>query len=65
VALDLADQQIEVVAGREGHHPEAIGEVLHDLERLRADRTGGAEHGEGFHGWIGERRGQSPTASSR
>ena len=25
-------------------------ELLDDLEGLRADRTGGAEHGEGFHG---------------
>ena len=50
VAADLLDQQIEVVAGRECHHPEAIGKLLDDLQGLGADRAGGAEHGEGFHG---------------
>jgi len=37
VLLDLADQQIEVVPGRQGDDAEAIGELLDDLEGLRTD----------------------------
>ena len=37
MAPDLAHQQVEVAAGGEGHHPEAIGKVIDDLEGLGAD----------------------------
>ena len=51
VALNLLNQEVEVAPCREGHHLEAIGEILHDLEGLGADRTGGSQHADGFHGW--------------
>ena len=37
VAHDLLHQQVEVVAGREGHHLEALGELQGDLQGLGAD----------------------------
>jgi hypothetical protein len=37
VAHDLLHKQVEVVAGREGHHPEPFGELQGDLQGLGAD----------------------------
>ena len=37
VAHDLLHQQVEGVAGREGHHPEPFGELQGDLQGLGAD----------------------------
>ena len=37
VAHDLLHQQVEVVVGREGHHPEPFGELQGDLQGLGAD----------------------------
>ena len=61
VALDLVNQQVEVAAGGEGHHAEAIGKVLDDLQGLGADRARGSQHAEGFHRRIGKGGSQSPT----
>ena len=48
VALDLLDQQCQVVAGAQGHHPEAIRKLSDDFQGLGADGAGGAQHGNGF-----------------
>ena len=37
VAADLVDQQVEVVAGGERHHLEAIGKLFGQLQGLGAD----------------------------
>ena len=52
VALDLGEEFVQIVAGGEGHDFELIGKGFDDVQSLAADRAGGAEDGERFHGWI-------------
>ena len=37
MSLDLGDEQAEIASSAEGHHPELIGEILNDLQRLGAN----------------------------
>ena len=43
-------KQARVAAGRECDHLEGVGQRAHDIERLLADGTGGAEDREPDHG---------------
>jgi hypothetical protein len=35
--LDLGHEQAEVASSAERHHPELLGEIFNDLQRLGAD----------------------------
>ena len=67
VALDLLDQQRQVVAGAQGHHPEAIRKLRNDVQGLGADGAGGAQHGNGFQSEVpgGRRRSSLSPALDR
>ena len=49
MALDLADQQIEIAPGRHRCHPKAVAEAIHHVERGDADRARGAENRYRLH----------------
>jgi hypothetical protein len=37
MSLDLGHEQAEIASSTEGYHPELIGEILNDLQRLGAN----------------------------
>ncbi len=61
--VEEGHQDVHVPAGGEAHHPEAVGEGVHDPQHVRADGASGAENREAFHGEG--RRHEGPSGATQ
>ena len=64
VALTAGNNLDLLVSQIQRHAPEAVWEFFSQFEGLGADRAGGTEHGEGFHGGSSSES-QSPIDPAR
>ena len=49
MSLDLRHEQAEIAPSAEGYYTKLIGEIINDLQRLRAYGASGAQNADGFH----------------
>ncbi len=52
VTSGLGGQPVDRAVGAEGHHVEQLGRLLHDLERLGADGSGGPDEAHRHRGRL-------------